>query len=208
MPNDQIQIGGLVDGFTRQEDDQIEKYSRVIMLRVDKADPYYSQLEKEVLMSVKRDLQAKRIPPNARIPSRLQHPFGYVKKSHENGLRWFDAARSYFAPGSWTSSGGSFKLAEDAGYNIASILTAISRKNPRAVFLEIGAGYAGFKSGRLVGINKLVQVAGSELGNRIHIHFTNLTPWHANLPDGVTEHPGYVARDINHLENESQLHLG
>ena len=202
MGQDRALIGGVIDGFTREEDSQAKRYSGMIMSRVGSKDPNYSVLEREVMTSVKRDLQAKRIAPNVRVPSRLRNPLGYIRTGHDQGLSWFNAARSYFAPGSWTSSGGSFKLAEDAGYDIVSIITQIAGKNRTATFVEVGAGYAGFKSDTAVGISKLVRSAGSSIGDKINIHFTNLTPWHNNLTQGVTEHPGYAARDIEHLKQD------
>lgn len=68
--------------------------------------------------------------------------------------------------------------------------------------LEIGAGYAGFRSEPAQGISKLVRSAGDKMGDGISAHFTNLTNWHTNLPRGVTEHPGYAAREILALKDD------
>jgi hypothetical protein len=35
----------------------------------------------------------------------------------------------------------------------------------------------------------------------VFLHFTNLTPWHASLPKGVTEHPYVTAAGLGALEN-------
>ena len=108
-------------------------------------------------------------------------------------------ALSYLSPGSWTSSGGSFKLAEDAGYDLTNIIVAKADETGEAGFVEIGAGYAGFRSNQVKGIKKLVECAGDRMGRTITADFTNLTEWHDGLPNGVREHPGYAARDIAEL---------
>jgi hypothetical protein len=38
-------------------------------------------------------------------------------------------------------------------------------------------------------------------GESVFLHFTNLTPWHASLPKGVTEHPYVTAAGLGALEN-------
>ena len=188
-------------GFTNQEYANGRQYAETIISRINPANPNYSILEREANMGVRRDIQAQRLPPNVRVPSRRK-PVKYLKTVHDHTGSWPLAARSYFSPGSWTSSGGSFKLADDAGYDLSNIMLDIVQQNGTATLLEVGAGYAGFKSESPAGIRKLVDAAGDQIGKNIQVHFTNLTKWHEQLPKGVAEHPGYVARDVGLLQQE------
>lgn len=114
---------------------------------------------------------------------------------------WPLAVRSYLSPGSWTSSGGSFRLAEKTGFDLVAYLMDCEQTTGSARLLEVGAGYAGLRSGGRDGIGKLVTAAGRTMGDTVFAHFTNLTPWHGRLPEGVIEHPGYAARDVHLLQD-------
>jgi hypothetical protein len=48
--------------------------------------------------------------------------------------------------GPWTSSGGSFRLAREIGFDIAHHAKNIHHKNGTVTFLEIGAAWAGFRA--------------------------------------------------------------
>jgi hypothetical protein len=187
--------------FSTAEREKLETYFEKLMSKVDPSDPDYSKLEKETFLAIVRDIQAQRLPPNTRIPSR-KNIVKYLKTVHNATGNWIVAFLSLLSPGSWTSTGGSFKLAEESGYDIVKMMIEKEYENGQATLLEIGAGYAGFKSDVPLGIKKLVEKAGDKMGNTIFAHFTNLTKWHDSLPKGVVEHPGYAARDILLLREE------
>lgn len=188
-------------GLTEEEYERARRYVKDITSRIDANNPNYSALEREAQLGVVRDIQAQRLPPNIRIPSRRK-PLDYLRTVHRHVGSLPLSIRSYLSPGSWTSSGGSFKLAEEAGYDICKIMLDIAQQNANATLLEIGAGYAGFKSEQPAGIKKLAMTAGDKLGKTVYVHFTNLTRWHRQLPDGIVEHHGFVARDIEFLAND------
>lgn len=190
-------------GLTNNEYKKFITYTHLIMSNVDSRDSNYDQIEKEVELGVFRDIQAQRLPPNVKVPAR-RDILNYLKTVKEFvGLK--NAIMSLRSPGSWTSSGGSFKLAEDSGYNILELIKQIETKKGSASFLELGAGYAGLKSNELIGINKLIDALENKLGDSINIYFTNLTRWHTDLPNGVKEFPGYLARDLILLNNREKI---
>ncbi len=199
--NFKIEIKRVIKGFTKVEYGRIQKYVNKITTRVMNQSNNFPILKREIIMSIERDIQAQRLPPNIKVPSRKK-PLAYLKVVHDNIGSWSLAIRSYLVSGSWTSSGGSFKLAEESGYDIAKLILDIESKNGSATFLEIGAGYAGFRSKSPIGIKKLVELYEPKLGKTIHIHFTNLTDWHSTLPKGVTEHAGFTAQDIKFLSED------
>lgn len=45
-------------------------------------------------------------------------------------------------------------------------------------------------------------VFADEMGQRVFLHFTNLTPWHEALPEGVYEHPYVTAAGLRLLERQ------
>lgn len=160
-----------------------------------------------VEMAVSRDIQARRLPPNLRIPSR-RRPIEYVRTIYGATRSVRLAAQALFCPGGWTSSGGSFKLAEDNKFEIGDVLQKVLDERGNARFLEVGGGYAGLygreeeEGYEAKGIGKLVQRFHDQLGATVDIHFTNLTAWHKDLPEGVREHGGFVASTIQNLEKE------
>lgn len=185
----------LRSGFSREEHEKARTYLEMITSKIPRSDPERDELVRQAELGVKRDIQAQRLSPNIRVPPR-RRPIKYLQTMRKQLGSWPRAARSFLSPGSWTSSGGSFKLAEDAGYDIPKIMDEMHGRQGNATFLEIGAGYAGFKSPAPVGISRLAKVVGGRLGKSVNIHFTNLTKWHDGLPLGITEHPGVLARDI------------
>lgn len=191
-------IKRLTKGLTRDEYNKLLYFKSLIMSRMDQNDPNFSELENEVAMGIFRDIQAQRIPPNVKVPSRRK-PLQYLKTIHDSAGSWTKAALCYLSPGSWTSSGGTFKLAEDIGFDITKLLLDLEKDKGKAGLIEVGAGYAGFKSKEPKGIKKLVREAGDKLGHTIHASFTNLTNWHNYLPEGVNEYPGFLAREIKLL---------
>ncbi len=163
-------------------------------------------LKSQLEMGVERDIQAQRIPPNVKVPSRRNIPV-YLKTMYGIRKSLPFAFKSLFSSGSWTSSGGSFKLAEDNGMLIDELLGKIAIENDQANLLEVGAGYAGLYGKESQeytprGIGKLMKKFGSQLGITVNAHFTNLTTWHESTSKGITEHWGHIASTIGQLEKE------
>lgn len=190
--------GKVLVGMTRAEREEYANYLDNILNHIPRNDKDRVALENNARLGVARDIQARRIPPNTRVPSRRQ-VLKYLKTVYSATQSMPLSIISLFSPGSWTSSGGSFKLAEDSGYDILQLLQESVNKNGKACYFEVGAGYAGFKFEAHKGIAGIVDHFGSSLVMPVAIHFTNLTKWHQSLPKGVTEHPGWVARDLSKL---------
>ncbi|MBI4176669.1 MAG: hypothetical protein HY518_05665 [Candidatus Aenigmarchaeota archaeon] len=199
-----MSVSKVIRGLTEGEERQFNFYVGRIMSRIPEDGHDRSPLEKETKMGVYRDIQAKRLPPNVKVPRR-KDVLAYLNAIHDNTGSWALALRSYLCPGSWTSSGGSFRLAEEAGYDITGLMLYIESNAGSATLLEVGAGYAGFKSSEAKGVRKLADAAGERMGNTINAHITNLTDWHDGLPSGVIEHDGYAARDIDGLGIASDM---
>src|SRR3989344_1597331 len=108
-------------GFTNSEKRKIDLATKKLVSRLDPADSNYEHLKKELYLGVCRDVQAQRLPPDVSVPSR-KNPLGYLKAIYENTGSARLAFLSYLSPGAWTSSGGSFKLAEDAGISIPDFI--------------------------------------------------------------------------------------
>ncbi|MFH1173646.1 MAG: hypothetical protein V1725_00755 [archaeon] len=190
-------------GLNRAENEKYETYYRQLADRTEKLGlppERTSELLNEASLAILRDIQAQRLPPNVRVPSR-KHVLNYLRTMYEATGDPFISALSLVQPGSWTSSGGSFKLAELAGYDIPEELMRVQQEKGQARYLEIGAGYAGFKFDEPKGVAAIAARAGYQLGKTIHADFTNVTKWHDSLPAGIHEHPGYFARDVSSLFN-------
>lgn len=146
-----------------------------------------------------RDIQAQRIPPNVQMPTR-RNPVDYLLQARQVLGSWPIAFSSYLSPSAWTSSGGSFKLAEEIlGYNLVNLLLEKEKEQGQSSILGVGAGYAGFKSQPSQGICKLSDAAKGRMGNTINAYLTNLSRWHEQLPAGVEEFPGTTASTLDCL---------
>ncbi|MFH1642662.1 MAG: hypothetical protein ABIC04_07250 [Nanoarchaeota archaeon] len=195
------QLRSIIKGLNKEESEKFDRCLAKIKGNLDHTDPDFSDLKKETIMGVYRDIQAQRLSPNVKVPSRKK-PISYLKTIYGETGSLMLAIRSYLSSGSWTSSGGSFKLAEHLGYDILDIVNDIHKKKGRVGYLEVGAGYAGFRSDSPIGIKKITDSFSSDLGKTVDIYFTNLTNWHDSLPEGVKEFSGLAARDIDKLLEE------
>ncbi len=199
----------ITDRLALSPDERAQKESCVgkILKSLGKVGINVTQhIEEEVDMAVHRDLQARRLPPNVKIPPRRQI-FDYLKTMYQARGSVYDAIHSLMSPGGWTSSGGSFKLAEENGIQVDELIRQILEENGKAGFLEIGAGYAGLydreKEGyEPKGVGKIVSEFRDKLGGTLSVHLTNLTGWHEDLPEGIREHEGLIASTIETLTDE------
>lgn len=159
----------------------------------------------KLCMAIKRDLQAKRLRPNVPIPPR-RNPIAFLKIMQRETGSITRALAALVHDGPWTSSGGSFRLAEQIGVDIHAEAEKIHQRKNTFRFLEIGAAWAGFGGGYKTkpssNIASLADHFWQERGNSVFLHFTNLTPWHAALPDGVYEHPYVTAAGLATLERQ------
>ncbi len=158
-----------------------------------------------VCMGVKRDLQARKLRPNVAVPPR-RHILSFIKTIRAETGSVAKAISSILHDGPWTSSGGSFRLAESIGVDVEEQAYRIYEAQRRLVYLEIGGGWAGFwsasSSGRVNDLSGLASSFRDQLGKTVFLHFTNLTRWHANLPVGITEHPYVTAASLGVLEEQ------
>lgn len=135
---------------------------------------------RDLRKGVKRDLQARGLRPNVSVPSR-RHIFAYLRTMWRETGSVTQTVQSYLHDGSWTSSGGSFLLAERLGYDLPAMIAESLDRGEKFRLLEIGGGWAGFKNppGDARDIAGLSRRFSTDCGSRLHLHFTNLTPWHA-----------------------------
>ncbi len=151
-----------------------------------------------IRMGVKRDLQARRLRPNAPIPSR-RNPLRYLGAMLRETGSIFRAIGSFLHDGAWTSSGGSFRLAEELGFNLVQEAADRLKADGDFRFLEVGGGWAGLKTSVSPNARDMAGLArhfGEALGQTAFLHFTNLTRWHTELPNGITEHPYVTAAGL------------
>lgn len=194
-------------GLSSEERDQKTEFVNTILEGLGSVGIEVDEiLASEVEMAVHRDIQARRLPPNLRIPSR-RNMIAYFQTIYNATGSAALAIQAFLSPGSWTSSGGTFKLAEDNKFEIGDVLQRVLTENGNARFLEVGGGYAGLygreqEGYEAKGVGKLVQRFHDQLGTTVDIHLTNLTAWHKDLPAGVREHGGFVASTIQNLEKE------
>ncbi|MCA7014374.1 hypothetical protein LF934_17210 [Dickeya dadantii] len=155
-------------------------------------------------MGINRDLQAKRLRPNVPVSSRRKI-LPFLKMMHKETGSMLKAVLAFGFDGPWTSSGGSFRLAREIGFDIGQYARNVHHKNGKMIFLEIGAAWAGFQTcndiNRESTVSGLATAFREYLGDSVFLHFTNLTPWHSNLPAGITEHPYVTAAGLGVLEN-------
>ncbi|MDW5500041.1 MULTISPECIES: hypothetical protein [Enterobacterales] len=154
-------------------------------------------------MGINRDLQAKKLRPNVPVPSRRQL-LSYLKLMRKETGSMLKAILAYGFDGPWTSSGGSFRLARELGFEIPQHIRQVHHKNGSVNYLEIGAAWAGYHPESPVqheeSVAGLAKAFRPLLGQSIRLHFTNLTPWHQALEEGVTEHPWVTASGLPLLE--------
>ncbi len=159
----------------------------------------------KLCMAIKRDLQAKRLRPNVPVPSRRNPVAFYRTMVRETGSVG-QAIAAFAHDGAWTSSGGSFRLATTMGIDIYEEAERFLELKQRFTFLEIGAAWAGFRTPisrhKCNDIASMSDVFADEMGQRVFLHFTNLTPWHEALPEGVYEHPYVTAAGLRLLERQ------
>ncbi|EFE53637.1 hypothetical protein PROVRETT_07481 [Providencia rettgeri DSM 1131] len=161
-------------------------------------------------MGINRDLQAKKLRPNVPVPSR-RNVLPFLKMMYKETGSIFKALKSFTTDGPWTSSGGSFRLAKEIDFDIPLHIKETHKINGEVTYLEVGAAWAGFNfnnsDSHELNISGLAKSLNAELGKSIFFHFTNLTPWHKKLPNGVIEHPYITASGLRALENRG-LTLG
>ena len=162
--------------------------------------------QRAIAKGVMRDLQARRLRPNVPVPSRW-NPLKFVRLMRTETGSLSAALAALLYDGAWTSSGGSFRLAEQLGVSIPELCETALRQRGQLRYLEIGAGWAGMRSPLSNGMiprdaGGLAQRYKQELGETVHLHLTNLTPWHEHLPDGVTEHSHVTAAGLTALESQ------
>lgn len=159
---------------------------------------------RSIKMGVKRDLQAQFLRPNVPVPSR-RNIFRYLGVMRKETGSFARALASLLNDGAWTSSGGSFRLAEEVGFDLVSEGEKRLKTNQVFRYLEIGGAWAGLKGPQTLlprDIAGLARHFERELGRAVFLHFTNLTRWHTNLPQGVVEHPFVTAAGLSVLEKE------
>lgn len=159
----------------------------------------------KLCMAIKRDLQAKRLRPNVAVPPR-RNPVAFFRTMVRETGSMGQAIAAFAHDGAWTSSGGSFRLAATMGIDIFEEAERFLERKQRFTFLEIGAAWAGFKTPisrqKCNDIASMSDVFADEMGQRVFLHFTNLTPWHETLPEGVYEHPYVTAAGLRLLERQ------
>lgn len=159
-----------------------------------------------IKLAIKRDLQAQRLRPNVPVPPR-RAVLSYLKTMRAETGSWKQALLSLLHSGSWTSSGGSFRLASVVDRDISELCEVALQRGRGFKFLEIGAGWAGFATvdgGQPDGIAALARRFADRLGVDVELHFTNLTRWHNKgaLPQGVVEHPYVTAAGLAAVEQQ------
>ncbi|WP_256753993.1 hypothetical protein [Mesorhizobium sp. Mes31] len=159
---------------------------------------------RSIRMGVKRDLQARRLRPNVPIPSRRK-PIKYLNAVYRETGSIRDTFVSFLHDGAWTSSGGSFRLAEQIGFDLLHEADRRLRIDGALQYLEVGGGWAGLKSppsSKPRDIASLARHFENGLGQNVFFHFTNLTQWHAELPAGIVEHPYVTAAGLSVLDTQ------
>ncbi len=156
-------------------------------------------------LAVARDIQARQLPPNVPVPSR-RRALSFISTIYRATGSLPGAIGALFHAGSWTSSGGSFRLAEAIQVDLGKYALERAHQDQGFRFLEIGAGWAGFKHPRSVGVCQnvadLALLLKPYLGKSAFLHFTNLTKWHSALPSGVFEHPHLTAASLKAIESQ------
>ncbi|WP_422367328.1 methyltransferase domain-containing protein [Pelagibius sp.] len=163
------------------------------------------ETRRAIKLAVDRDLQARILPPNTPVPPR-RRILRYLKAVQAATGSWRTALLSLPHGGAWTSSGGSFRLADMIGIDMYDLCDTALTRQGRLTYLEVGAGWAGFaRNDQRVDIDGVAGLAKryhSNLGDHVALHFTNITRWHgtSGLPTGVSEHPFITAACLGALE--------
>ena len=159
---------------------------------------------RSIKMGIKRDLQAQVLRPNVPVPSRRK-TLEYLAVMRRETGSLAKALTSLVHDGAWTSSGGSFRLAELIGFDLVLESDKRLSRNGGLRYLEIGGAWAGLKgpdTPQPRDIAGLARHYDRELGRRVFLHFTNLTQWHRTLPGGITEHPFVTAAGLSVLQRQ------
>ncbi|TIX93134.1 hypothetical protein [Rhizobium sp. P44RR-XXIV] len=159
---------------------------------------------RSISMAVKRDLQAQRLRPNVAVPPR-RNLIKYLDVMFRETGSLRQTLSSLLHSGTWTSSGGSFKLADVLAFDFLHEADERLKSGETFRYLEIGGGWAGFRTkppARSVNVAGLAKHLGQHLGRQAFLHITNLTPWHTELPEGVIEHPFITAAGLSALETQ------
>lgn len=160
---------------------------------------------REIKKGIYRDLQSRRLRPDVPIQPRRQICRYVSQMTRETGSS-YQGLSSLLFDGAWTSSGGSFRLAEAIQVDLGKYALERAHQDQGFRFLEIGAGWAGFKHPRSVGVCQnvadLALLLKPYLGKSAFLHFTNLTKWHSALPSGVFEHPHLTAASLKAIESQ------
>ena len=159
---------------------------------------------RSIKMGIKRDLQAQVLRPNVPVPPR-RNIFTYLGVMQRETGSLAKAFASLFHDGAWTSSGGSFRLAEELEFDLVSEAEKRLKDNQAFHYLEIGGAWAGLKCPETPlprDIAGLARHFEAELTHRVCLRFTNLTRWHRELPQGVFEHPYVTAAGLGVLQKE------
>ncbi len=157
---------------------------------------------RSIKMGIKRDLQAQVLRPNVPVPPRRQ-TLRYLDVMRRETGSVTKALVSLVHDGAWTSSGGSFRLAEELGYDLVQEAEQRLKQHGTFRYLEIGGAWAGLRGPETATPRDVAGLAkhfGDALGRRVFLHLTNLTRWHQTLPNGVTEHPFVTAAGLSILQ--------
>ena len=93
-----------------------------------RVDPLHWQT---LCMGVNRDLQAKKMRPNVPVPSRRK-VIPFLKMMHQETGSMLKAILAFGFDGPWTSSGGSFRLAREIGFDIAHYAKTFTTKTGKS----------------------------------------------------------------------------
>lgn len=159
---------------------------------------------RSIRMGIKRDLQARRLRPNVPVPSR-RNPLRYLNAVFQETRSVRDTFNAFLHDGAWTSSGGSFLLAEQVGFDLLHEAECRLQAEGALQYLEVGGGWAGMKSPasqKPRDIAGLARHFGPAVGETVVFHFTNLTQWHGQLPKGIIEHPYVTAAGLSVLDTQ------
>ncbi|MGE2082644.1 hypothetical protein [Enterobacter asburiae] len=156
-------------------------------------------------MGVNRDLQAKKMRPNVPVPSRRK-VIPFLKMMHQETGSMLKAILAFGFDGPWTSSGGSFRLAREIGFDIAHYAKNIHHKNGESHLPGNWCRLGGFSALRNVPAIRrrfpgFPGSSGSNLGKAYSC--TSLISHRGmhRCQKAWTEHPYVTAAGLGALEN-------